>query len=128
MWRAFVYSELNPEDRHKQANSEFEPLDGGFAPNVIVQVKNGAIDFQPREPFHPLFGAMPDTRLMMEFQITKESLGFATHQAYLGPMFQETLRADTRAGRRSGAAGRAGEQSVFVLQSVGHVWCSDTKV
>ena len=60
------------------------PLDGKFRDNVLVQVKNGAIDFQPREPFHPLFGAMPKTPLMMEFQITKEYLGFATHLAYLG--------------------------------------------
>ncbi|HZX75936.1 alpha-glucuronidase family glycosyl hydrolase, partial [Lysobacter sp.] len=98
IWRAFVYSHETPDDRAKQAYTEFVPLDGRFRDNVMVQVKNGAIDFQPREPFHPLFGAMPDTRLMMEFQITKEYLGFATHQAYLGPMFQETLRADTRAG------------------------------
>src|SRR5690606_7641700 len=60
-------------------------------------VKNGPIDFQPREPFHPLFGAMPRTPLMMEFQITKEYLGFATHLAYLGTLFEETLRADTQA-------------------------------
>ena len=95
MWRAFVYAETNAEDRAKQAYDEFKPLDGKFAPNVIVQVKNGAIDFQPREPFHPLFGAMPKTPLMMEFQITKEYLGFATHLAYLGPLFTETLDADT---------------------------------
>jgi alpha-glucuronidase len=95
MWRAFVYSNEQPEDRAKQAYSEFVPLDGKFADNVLVQVKNGAIDFQPREPFHPLFGAMPKTPLMMEFQITKEYLGFATHLAYLGTMWQETLRADT---------------------------------
>ena len=72
--------------------NEFEPLDGKFAPNVLVQVKNGAIDFQPREPFHPLFGAMPKTPLMMEFQITKEYLGFATHLVYLGPLYEEVLR------------------------------------
>ena len=95
MWRAFVYAETNAEDRAKQAYTEFKPLDGKFAANVIVQVKNGAIDFQPREPFHPLFGAMPKTPLMMEFQITKEYLGFATHLAYLAPLFKETLDADT---------------------------------
>jgi alpha-glucuronidase len=95
MWRAFVYAETNAEDRAKQAYTEFKPLDGKFASNVIVQVKNGAIDFQPREPFHPLFGAMPKTPLMMEFQITKEYLGFATHLAYLAPLFKETLDADT---------------------------------
>jgi alpha-glucuronidase len=96
MWRAFVYSHEQPDDRAKQAYSEFVPLDGKFRDNVMVQVKNGAIDFQPREPFHPLFGAMPKTPLMMEFQITKEYLGFATHLVYLGPLFEETLKADTR--------------------------------
>ncbi len=95
MWRAFVYAETDPDDRAKQAYTEFKPLDGKFAPNVIVQVKNGAIDFQPREPFHPLFGAMPKTPLMIEFQITKEYLGFATHLAYLGPLFAETLASET---------------------------------
>ncbi len=95
MWRAFVYAETDPDDRAKQAYTEFKPLDGTFAKNVIVQVKNGAIDFQPREPFHPLFGAMPKTPLMIEFQITKEYLGFATHLAYLGPMFAETLASET---------------------------------
>jgi alpha-glucuronidase len=95
MWRAFVYSNEQPDDRAKQAYNEFVPLDGRFRDNVIVQVKNGAIDFQPREPFHPLFGAMPKTPLMMEFQITKEYLGFATHLAYLGTMYEETLAADT---------------------------------
>jgi len=97
MWRAFVYSDEEPDDRHKQAYTEFVPHDGEFRANVLVQVKNGAIDFQPREPFHPLFGAMPKTPLMMEFQITKEYLGFATHLVYLGPMYEEVLRADTHA-------------------------------
>ena len=95
MWRAFVYSHENAADRAKQAYEDFKPLDGRFRPNVIVQVKNGAIDFQPREPFHPLFGAMPKTPLMVEFQITKEYLGFATHLAYLGTLYEETLQSDT---------------------------------
>jgi len=95
MWRAFVYSSDNTEDRAKQAYSEFVPLDGKFADNVLVQVKNGPIDFQPREPFSPLFGAMPKTPLMMEFQITKEYLGYATHLVYLGTMWEEALEADT---------------------------------
>ena len=97
MWRAFVYSQNNPEDRAKQAYDEFKPLDGRFHANVLVQVKNGPVDFQPREPFHPLFGAMPKTPLMMEFEITKEYLGFATHLVYLGPLFEEVLSADTMA-------------------------------
>ena len=102
MWRAFVYAEDKPTDRARQAYDQFNPLDGKFAPNVLVQVKNGAIDFQPREPFHPLFGAMPHTPLMMEFQITKEYLGFSTHLVYLGALFEETLRSDTRV--RAGGA------------------------
>jgi len=96
MWRAFVYASSATEDRAKQAYAEFVPLDGKFADNVLVQVKNGPIDFQPREPFSPLFGAMPKTPLMMEFQITKEYLGFATHLAYLGTLWEEALDADTQ--------------------------------
>lgn len=95
MWRAFVYSEEIEIDRHKQAYDEFVPLDGQFRSNVIVQVKNGAIDFMPREPFHPLFGAMPGTPLAMELQITQEYLGGAIHLAFLGPLFEEALDADT---------------------------------
>ncbi|MFT3827623.1 MAG: alpha-glucuronidase family glycosyl hydrolase [Chitinophagaceae bacterium] len=97
MWRAFVYSSETPEDRFKQAWNEFTPLDGKFRKNVIVQVKNGPIDFQPREPFHPLFGAMPATPLMMEFQLTQEYLGFSTHLVFLPTLFKECLDADTYA-------------------------------
>lgn len=95
MWRAFVYSNEEPEDRAKQAYNEFKPIDGAFRDNVLVQVKNGPVDFQPREPFHPLFGAMPETPLMMEFQITQEYLGQATTLCYLAPMYEEVLEADT---------------------------------
>src|SRR5450631_3319926 len=95
IWRAFVYSSRPGEDRAKQAFDEFTPLDGQFRTNVMLQVKNGAIDFQPREPAHPLFGAMPQTPLMLEVQLTKEYLGFATHLVYLGPLYQETLRFNT---------------------------------
>ncbi|MDQ3682021.1 MAG: alpha-glucuronidase [Bacteroidota bacterium] len=95
MWRAFVYSNETPEDRFKQAYNEFKPLDGKFRKNVLVQVKNGPIDFQPREPFSPLFGAMPKTPLIMEFQITQEYLGQGTHLVYEAPMFKEVLHADT---------------------------------
>ncbi len=106
MWRAFVYAHDNPDDRAKQAYSDFKPLDGQFADNVIVQVKNGAIDFQPREPFHPLFGAMPKTPLMMEFQITKEYLGQSTHLTYLGTLFEETLKSDTLAKGKGSTVAR----------------------
>jgi alpha-glucuronidase len=97
MWRAFVYDNNVPEDRAKQATNEFKPLDGNFSTNVFVQVKNGPIDFQPREPFHPLFGSMPGTPLMMEFQLTQEYLGQGTHLVYLAPLFKECLQADTYA-------------------------------
>lgn len=95
IWRAFVYSEHDDTDRAKQAYSEFVPDDGKYRDNVLIQVKNGPIDFQPREPFHPMFGAMPNTSQMMEFQITKEYLGFATHLVYLPKLFEEVLRSDT---------------------------------
>jgi alpha-glucuronidase len=95
IWRAFVYDAAIAEERHRQANLEFAPLDGAFRENAFIQVKNGPIDFQPREPFHPLFGAMPKTKLVLEFQITQEYLGNATHLVYLAPLFKETILADT---------------------------------
>lgn len=95
IWRAFVYEAEVEEDRHRQAYTQLVPQDGTFKDNVLLQVKNGAIDFQPREPFHPLFGAMPKTPLMLEVQLTQEYLGCATHLAYLAPLFKETLDADT---------------------------------
>jgi alpha-glucuronidase len=97
MWRAFVYDNNVPVDRAKQAFNEFVPLDGKFRKNVLIQVKNGPIDFQPREPFHPLFGAMPGTPLMTEFQITQEYLGFSIHLVYLAPLYEECLKSDTYA-------------------------------
>jgi alpha-glucuronidase len=95
MWRAFVYADSVDADRIKRAYLEFVPLDGRFRDNVIVQVKNGPLDFQPREPFSPLFGATPRTPLMAELQITQEYLGHSVHLVYLAPMWKETLDADT---------------------------------
>jgi alpha-glucuronidase len=94
MWRAFVYSPDNNDDRVKQAVTEFGPLDGKFRDNVIVQIKNGPLDFMPREPFSPLFGSMPKTRLAPELQITQEYLGQSTQLAYLAPMWKEMFDAD----------------------------------
>jgi alpha-glucuronidase len=94
IWRAFVYSHETPNDRVKQAYDEFKPLDGSFRKNVMVQVKNGPLDFQPREQFSPLFGGMPKTPLMMEFQITQEYLGQATNLVYEAPLFNEVLKTD----------------------------------
>ncbi|MDR0506561.1 MAG: alpha-glucuronidase [Dysgonamonadaceae bacterium] len=88
MWRAFVYSP-NSGDRAKQAYEEFMPLDGKFNKNVIIQVKNGPVDFQPREPYSPLFGAMQKTPLMPELQITQEYLGASNHLVFLASMWKE---------------------------------------
>jgi alpha-glucuronidase len=95
IWRAFVYDDKVPDDRAKQAYNDLVPQDGMFRDNALLQVKNGPIDFQPREPYHPLFGAMPKTPLMLEVQVTQEYLGCATHLVYLAPLFKETLDADT---------------------------------
>ena len=88
MWRAFVY---NPQssDRANQACEEFMPLDGQFVDNVIIQIKNGPIDFQPREPYSPLFTSLQKTPMMVEFQITQEYLGASNHLVYLAPMWKE---------------------------------------
>ncbi len=112
MWRAFVYSNEEPEDRAKQAYNEFVPLDGKFRDNVMIQVKNGPIDFQPREPFHPLFGAMKKTPVMMEFQITQEYLGQGTNLVYLAPMYKEVLDYDTHAKGSGSTVAKVLEGSV----------------
>ena len=112
MWRAFVY-EPTGDDRAKQAYTEFMPLDGKFHPNVIVQVKNGPVDFQPREPFSPLFGAMQKTAPMVEFQITQEYLGFSNHLVYLAPLQKEVLDADTYALGKGSTVARATDGSLF---------------
>ena len=88
MWRAFVYAPQSP-DRASQACLEFVPLDGQFADNVIIQIKNGPVDFQPREPYSPLFTSLQKTQMMVEFQITQEYLGAANHLVYLAPMWKE---------------------------------------
>ena len=133
MWRAFVYSQQS-NDRFKQAYEEFKPLDGQFSKNVILQVKNGPIDFQPREPFSPLFGAMPQTPLAMEFQLTQEYLGQGTHLVYEAPMFKEVLNADTYTKGKGSIVAKVIDGSVdnFSLTAMAGVsnigndinWCS----
>lgn len=88
MWRAFVYNNSG-NDRARQAYDEFMPLDGKFADNVILQVKNGPIDFQPREPYSPLFTSLQHTPMMVEMQITQEYLGFSNHLVFLAPTWHE---------------------------------------
>lgn len=94
MWRAFVYK-AKSKDRAMQAVEEFEPLDRKFRDNVIIQIKNGPVDFQPREPFNPLFGRMHMTQEMVEFQITQEYLGAANHIFYQAPLWKECLDSST---------------------------------
>ena len=90
MWRCFVYGANHKgEDRVKQAVSEFKPLDGEFRKNVILQTKNGPLDFQPREPYSPVFDQIRETPNMVELQITQEYLGQSKHLVYLAPMWKE---------------------------------------
>jgi alpha-glucuronidase len=112
MWRAFVYSP-NDEDRAKQAYNEFIHLDGKFRDNVIIQVKNGPIDFQPREPFSPLFGALKKTVIMPELQITQEYLGHSIHLAYLAPMWKEFLESDTYQEGKGSTVAKSTDGSLF---------------
>lgn len=89
MWRSFVYGNHKGEDRVKQAVTEFGGLDGKFASNVILQSKNGPLDFQPREPYAPIFDRMKHTPMWVELQITQEYLGQSRHLVYLAPMWKE---------------------------------------
>jgi len=112
LWRAFVYT-ASGADRIRQAYDEFKPLDGKFGRNTVVQVKNGPLDFQPREPPSPLLGALPGTPVALELQITKEYLGADTHLAYLGPLFQEVLRSDTYANGPGSFVARVVDGTVY---------------
>jgi alpha-glucuronidase len=132
MWRAFVYT-ASDEDRAKQAYSEFVPLDGKFRDNVIIQVKNGPIDFQPREPFSPLFGAMKKTSVMPELQITQEYLGQSIHLVFLASMWEEFLQSDTYQEGPGSTVARCTDGSVLPqkhtaiagVSNIGHDanWC-----
>ena len=112
MWRAFVY---NPgeKDRARQAYLEFIPFDGQFRDNVIIQVKNGPIDFQPREPFNPLFGAMKKTSIMPELQITQEYLGHSIHLVFLSTMWEEFLNSDTYQQGEGSTVARCTDGSIY---------------
>lgn len=111
--RSSSADEIAAPDRFKQAYAEFTPFDGRFRPNVLIQVKNGPIDFQPREPFSPLFGAMHKTPVMMEFQITQEYLGQGTHLVYEAPLFKEVLEADTYANGKGSTVAKIIDGSAF---------------
>ncbi|MGB8358792.1 MAG: alpha-glucuronidase [Bacteroidales bacterium] len=112
MWRAFVYNP-NDQDRARQAYNEFVPLDGMFRDNVIIQAKNGPVDFQPREPFSPLFGAMKRTSVMPEFQITQEYLGQSVHLVFLATMWEECLQSDTYQEGTGSTVARCTDGSIY---------------
>lgn len=121
IWRAFIYDEDVDPDRAKRAYIEFTKLDGQFRPNVLVQVKNGAIDFMPREPFHPLFGAMKQTPVLAEIQATQEYTGQARHLVYLGTMWQEFLESDTYAKGKGSTVAKAVEGAIHPYRVTGLV-------
>ena len=103
-WRTFVYNADVDPDRLKRAYLEFGPIDDEdrFLDNVFLQTKNGPLDFQAREPFHPMFGRMENTNQALELQITQEYTGQSTMLAYLGPMWEEVLKTETHAPGRVG--------------------------
>ena len=107
IWRCFVYGANHKgEDRVKQAVSEFKPLDGDFRKNVILQTKNGPLDFQPREPYSPVFDQISETPNMAELQITQEYTGQSRHLVYLAPLWKEFFR-DVEPQWLAGVAGVA---------------------
>jgi alpha-glucuronidase len=118
MWRAFVYK-ASADDRAKQAYVEFMPLDGQFRDNVIIQVKNGPVDFQPREPFNPLFGAMKKTSVMPELQITQEYLGQSVQLVFLATMWEEFLNSDTYQQGKGSTVARCTDGSVYPQKHTG---------
>jgi len=119
VWRAFVYDEDIDPDRAKRAYTEFTRLDGQFKPNVLLQVKNGAIDFMPREPFHPLFGALEKTPIVAEIQATQEYLGQAKHLVYLGTMWEEFLQSDTFAKGQGSTVAKSIEGEIHPYRVTG---------
>ncbi len=104
-WRTFVYNANLDNDRLKRAYMEFGAIDDerGFADNVFLQTKNGPLDFQAREPIHPMFGRMEHTNQAMELQITQEYTGQSRMLTYLAPSWEEVLKTDT------GGAGLVGD-------------------
>lgn len=113
IWRAFVYDAKPGYDRAGAAYENLQPFDGKFAANVLLQVKYGAIDFQPRELFHPLFGAMPKTQVIPELQITQEYLSFSNHLVFLPVLWREILDLDTYAKGKNSTVGKTIDGSLF---------------
>ncbi|MDQ0338613.1 alpha-glucuronidase [Caldalkalibacillus uzonensis] len=124
IWRCFVYNCMQDwrdrqTDRAKAAYDHFQPLDGKFLDNVILQIKNGPMDFQVREPVSPLFGAMEQTNQMMEFQITQEYTGQQRHLCYLVPQWKEVLDFDTYAKGEGSTVKRIVDGSLYGFKHSG---------
>ena len=126
IWRAFVYDMKPGYDRAGAAYENLQPFDGKFSPNVLLQVKNGPIDFQPREPFHPLFGGMPHTQVMPEVQITQEYLGFSNHFVFLAMMWREFLDSDTFAAGRGSTVTKVVDGSLYRQRLTGMAGVANT--
>lgn len=126
IWRAFVYDMKPDYDRAGAAYENLRPFDGKFAENALLQVKNGPIDFQPREPFHPLFGAMPKTQMMPEFEITQEYLGFSNHLVFLAQMWREVLDSDTYALGRGSTVTKVVDGSLYGQRLTGIAGVANT--
>lgn len=126
IWRAFVYDMKSGYDRAAAAYDNLQPFDGKFAASVLLQVKNGPVDFQPREPFHPLFGGMPKTQVMLEAQITQEYLGFANHLVFLPQMWREVLDSDTYAKGRGSTVSKVIDGSLYGQRLTGIAGVANT--
>lgn len=118
IWRCFVYNCMQDwrdrkTDRARAAYDHFQPLDGQFLDNVILQIKNGPMDFQVREPVMPLFGAMTKTNQMIEFQVTQEYTGQQKHLCYLVPQWKEILDFDTYAKGQGSVVKRVIDGSMY---------------
>ncbi len=126
IWRAFVYDMKPGYDRAGAAYENLQPFDGKFAPNVLLQVKNGPIDFQPREPFHPLFGGMSRTQVIPELQITQEYLGFSNHLVFLAQMWREFLDSDTYASGPGSTVTKVVDGSLYHQRLTGMAGVANT--
>ncbi|WP_274649583.1 alpha-glucuronidase family glycosyl hydrolase [Paenibacillus humicola] len=118
IWRCFVYNCLQDwrdrsTDRARAAYDHFKPLDGKFMPNVILQIKNGPMDFQVREPVSPLFGGLMETNQVLELQITQEYTGQQKHLCYLVPQWKEVLDFDTHARGEGSTVAEAASGALF---------------
>ncbi|MDQ0194087.1 alpha-glucuronidase family glycosyl hydrolase [Paenibacillus wynnii] len=124
IWRCFVYNCMQDwrdrsTDRARAAYEHFKPLDGRFRDNVILQIKNGPMDFQVREPVSPLFGAMKETNQIIEFQITQEYTGQQHHLCYLIPQWKRALDFDTHAAGAGSKVKKIVEGSLFEMKYSG---------